>query len=114
MKYSINLGVLIPLPGFSQPGMMNMNMGSGGMGGMAPFQTGMPPMGNSQKASPLFASEPHKQSQSQTPFKPNDSHPSAPGHNTQSQDNSAGKRLSHTEQLDGGAWGGMSRGPVTS
>ncbi|XP_029560873.1 microtubule-associated protein 4 isoform X4 [Salmo trutta] len=77
------------LMGFSQPGMMNMNMGSGGMGGMAPFQTGMPPMGNSQKASPLFASEPHKQSQSQTPFKPNDSYPSAPGHNTQSQDNSA-------------------------
>ncbi|XP_035655775.1 microtubule-associated protein 4-like isoform X4 [Oncorhynchus keta] len=77
------------LMGFSQPGMMNMNMGSGGMGGMAPFQTGMPPMGNSQKASPLFASEPHKQSQSQAPFKPNDSYPSAPGHNTQSQDNSA-------------------------
>ncbi|XP_055722755.1 microtubule-associated protein 4-like isoform X5 [Salvelinus fontinalis] len=77
------------LMGFSQPGMMNMNMGSGGMGGMAPFQTDMPPMGNSQKASPLFASEPHKQSQSQAPFKPNDSYPSAPGHNTQSQDNSA-------------------------
>ncbi|XP_070988529.1 microtubule-associated protein tau-like isoform X6 [Oncorhynchus clarkii lewisi] len=77
------------LMGFSQPGMMNMNMGSGGMGGMAPFQTGMPPMGNSQKASPLFASEPHKQSQSQAPFKPNDSYPSAPGHNTQSQDNSS-------------------------
>ncbi|KAK6310733.1 hypothetical protein J4Q44_G00187880 [Coregonus suidteri] len=75
------------LMGFSQPGMMNMNMGSGGMGGMAPFQTGMPPMGNSKKAAPLFDSEPHKQSQA--PFKPNDPYPSAPGHNTQSQDNSA-------------------------
>uniref|UniRef100_A0A8C7JHF3 Microtubule-associated protein n=1 Tax=Oncorhynchus kisutch TaxID=8019 RepID=A0A8C7JHF3_ONCKI len=86
------------LMGFSQPGMMNMNMGSGGMGGMAPFQTGMPPMGNSQKASPLFASEPHKQSQSQAPFKPNDSYPSAPGHNTQSQDNSAVKEENKDKQ----------------
>ncbi|XP_034145601.1 microtubule-associated protein 4 isoform X2 [Esox lucius] len=63
--------------GFSQTGMMSVHMGSGGV---APFQTGMPPMGNPQKAS-----EPLKQSQS--PFKSSD--PSGPGHNTQYQENSA-------------------------
>ncbi|KAL0966131.1 hypothetical protein UPYG_G00291290 [Umbra pygmaea] len=84
------------LSGFSQPGMMSMNMGSGSMGGLAPFQTGMPPTGNPQKAF-----EPPKQSQS--PFKPSDSYPS-----TQYHDNSA------EVWTNPNPWTGVESGPQAS